>query len=384
MGKLKGLKPLLILVTLGIFALIVFILNSLLGNNSSLFIDNKNSLYVGGKIWVRFGIFLIVLFAWIAISVLLGMIGPGKYKYRLEDWANENLFYKVDYNKEKWNVVLDTHCHTRRSDGKLTLEKNVFYHLSVGFNAFVITDHNRMPNVKEIKRLNEKYKGKMVIIPGFEYTTLRFHMCIIGITDWGKKIHLYPTDEQIKEVIEEAHRKGGICVIAHYPWSTWGEYPKCPDHPTREQMYNWGVDLIECANWDDDKALIDYTSYEFAKANPNIGLCCGTDMHEPFKDPLCGWTVLKAKDFTADAIIEELKKHNTDVILRNEPARYLIKHKESFWYKILRPFIMFGEKFESIYLGGKISNLDFAAFNAWLSYFFIIFVLIEIVRYIGF
>ncbi|TXT61681.1 MAG: membrane protein of unknown function [Promethearchaeota archaeon] len=345
------------------------------------------SFITGVIIWIRFIIFIIGLFTFFVISIGMNWFGPSKYTYKLEDWDDTDKWYQVDYDKNKWNVILDTHTHTSASDGKLSVEQVIKYHQSVGFNACVITDHNTMRNIEEVLRLKRKYKDEFILIPGMEYTTFRIHICLIGITQWDcKKIPSRPTDQQIKEVIEKTHEMGGVVAVCHYPWSTWARHstgePRMSTHPTREQMLEWGVDLIECANWDDDISLIDYKSYEFARTRNSIGPCVGTDMHEPYKNPLCGWTLLNAKEFTAEAVLQELKNHRTEVLLKPEGAQYPIIHTRNIWYDIFRPLIMLGEKFEDLFRWDKSPVINYAGMSSWIIYFFLIFLIFEIALFL--
>ena len=333
-------------------------------------------------ILVRFIIFYGIIVVLIIISVFLSIFGPAKYKYNDGDWEDTTQYYQPKYDPQKWNVLLDIHSHTYASDGKLSVEQNVKYHMSVGFNACVITDHNTLKNVGEVLRIKEKYKDKFILIPGLEYTTNRIHMCFIGITEWDcKNIPKYPTDKQIKEAIDKVHEMGGVVAACHYPWSTWPMVnrgiSRMHDHPTREQIYSWGVDLIECGCWDDGNSLFDRFSIEFANSHSNISPCCSTDMHEPYRHPLCGWTVLSVENFTEKAIIQELKNHKTDIIL-TEAIKYPINHKENFWYKAVRPLSMLGEMFQNVYLWEENPKWDISALQVWITYFFIIFLLFEL------
>lgn len=361
-------KPIGILIPFGIFFVIVYFL----------------TIFLGPTIWIRFTLYFSAVMLFIFTSIYLSIRGPPKYKYNDEDWDDENLYYKPAYDNGKWNVVLDTHCHTTVCEGKLSLEQAIKWHKSLGFNATVITEHNSMKNMDEVLEIKEKYKEDFIIIPGIEYTTYRIHMCFMGITEWDtKSIPTYPTDNQIKEAINKVHEMGGVVSACHFPWSTWGQNPRMPDHPTREQVYEWGVDFIEVANWDEFAPLVDYISYDFVQSLPNIAPCTGTDMHEPLNCNPCGWTLVSAKEFTQEAILEELRNHRTEVILDPESVKYTIPHAENISYKVLRPFIMFGEKFQEVRLGGKPSNLDVAAINMWLIYFFIVFLILELLRYVG-
>ena len=171
----------------------------------------------------------------IAISVLLNFFGPTKFYYRNADWSHPETWYHPTYDTSKWNVVLDTHFHTIRSDGRMDYEQAVLWHRAVGFNAFVITDHNRVCDMEELKRVQEKYRDEMVIIPGMEYTTEEIHMTFLGLTEWDtKSISMHPTHEQLRQAVKDAHDKGAVVIVCHYPWSMGGTRPRMPNHPSRE------------------------------------------------------------------------------------------------------------------------------------------------------
>jgi hypothetical protein len=352
------------------------------------FITFLLSFIVGNAIWFRYLIFWILVVFLLFLIVFSAFYGPSKFKYQLSDWDDRSKFHELDYDNSKYSVVLDTHSHTRASDGKLTVEQNIKFHQSVGFNAAVITDHNTLKNLSEVLEMQKKYEKEFVVIPGVEYTTLRIHMCLIGITEWDcKNIPLMPTNEDIRVTIKKVHDLGGVVSVCHFPWSTWAQYgtgkPRMTTHPTREQLLEWGVDLIECANWDDDISVIDYESYDFASKHANISPCTGTDMHEPFKNPLCGWTLLNAKKFSQEAIMEELRNHRTEVLLKPEGAIYPIKHKRNWLYTIFRPLMMIGKSFEEFFFYDEESKIDIAGLSSWLSYFFGFFILSEMIRYVG-
>ncbi len=339
---------------------------------------------LGWGLLIRAIIFIIGCFALISTSVVVSLLGPRRVVYKLEDWDDPKLNYHPRYDTGKWNVTLNTHTHTRYSDGKLSVEEAIRYHAAVGFNAAVFTDHNTMANLDEVLRMQAKYKDRFVVIPGVEFTTERIHMCFLGIREWDcKTIPVHPTNAQIHAAIAEVHQRGGVVVVCHYPWSTGGPRPRIRDHPTREQMLKAGADFIECANWDDDIALTDLESYEFCKNHPTIGPCTGTDMHDPIKSPLCGWTLLHAKKFTEEGIMEELRAHRTEVILEPAGIPYPIKHSTSWKFKVLRPLYMLGDMWKNLHRGGPVANLDSGGLMAWLGFLFLIFALVEGLRALG-
>ena len=104
-------------------------------------------------------------------------------------------------------------------------------------------------------------------------------------------------------------------------------------HPSRETLLDWGIDYIEIIN-DDSKPenVYDHESYDFCmKHNSKIGTITGTDMHTP--DGLAsggvhGWTCINIKEFTEEALMEELRKKHTNVIYSKTPYLDPRIHKE--------------------------------------------------------
>ncbi len=333
---------------------------------------------------VRFTVFFLISLFVITASIYMSFVGPDRFRYKLRDWKDKSKNIVPNYDREKFNIVLDTHSHTRNSpDGALTLVQSIAYHKAVGFNAAVITNHNLVTHLNEIKKLNEVNAGKFLLIPGMEWTTGRIHMCFIGIDGWSTdSIPYNPTDEQIRSAIDEAHARGGVVTVCHYPWSTWGYYPRTHDHPTREQVYDWGADFIEVACWDDDKLPIDYASYTFVNSptRPNIGPCCGTDVHEPYTAQICGWTLLKAEDLSIESVMEQLRRHRTEALLLSEGKPYPFRHRRNTLQIVFAPLVGLGRAFRRVHLGGNSTNVESAAIAAWVGWIETLFVLFEILR----
>jgi hypothetical protein len=95
-------------------------------------------------------------------------------------------------------------------------------------------------------------------------------------------------------------------------------------HPSRESLLDWAVDYIEIVN-DDCKPenVYDHESYNFClKNNSKIGMITGTDMHSPdglVSGGVHGWTCLNLKEYTEEALMEELRKKNTSIIYSETP-----------------------------------------------------------------
>jgi predicted metal-dependent phosphoesterase TrpH len=230
-----------------------------------------------------------------------------------------------EYDKSKYNVVFDQHSHTIYSDGSLTIKQNVEWHIAMGYNALAITDHNNMRHLEKIDEIKREYSEKeIIIISGIEWTTIRGHFNFLGISIWDDRIRYKPKDKKIIEIINKVHDQGGIVVCNHIPWSLNEE--KLKNHPTRENLLEWGVDFIEVVN-DDCKPenIFDKESYDFCSLHKDkIGMITGTDMHSPntlASGGVHGWTLLNLKEITEEALIEELKKKKTSIMYSKIPYR---------------------------------------------------------------
>ena len=107
---------------------------------------------------------------------------------------------------------------------------------------------------------------------------------------------------------------------------------KYKNHPTRENLLEWGVDYIEIVNDDSQpENVFDQESYDFCmKHNGEIGMLTGTDMHKPdglVSGGVHGWTLLYLKEFTEGALLEDLRKKKTNILYSEKPYLDLGSHK---------------------------------------------------------
>ena len=74
-------------------------------------------------------------------------------------------------------ILMDTHAHTLYSDGKMTTEQTVLWHIANGFKVMVLSDHNTTKGNPELKELQKKYP-EILLIPGIEWTnqSTSFHV----------------------------------------------------------------------------------------------------------------------------------------------------------------------------------------------------------------
>ncbi|MEX2728394.1 MAG: PHP domain-containing protein, partial [Candidatus Sigynarchaeum springense] len=291
------------------------------------------------KFFGRMLAFVIIGAAIIATTILVAEFGPRDRIYSDDAFdAFPANYIPPEFNATRHNVLLDQHSHTVWSDGVLTPEQNIIWHIKHGFNAAVITDHNNIQGAQEAQRIaREKYDSVFKVIIGEEWTTGRIHMNFIGLTS-AILPGLTNTDADIKAAIDAAHNQGALVTVNHIPWSL----RQGMDHPSRNQLAAWGVDFIEMVNENEyDNASEPYI------LNNTFGAITGTDMHSPAT--VHGWTALWVPQFTEAAILAQLAIRNTTIVYNQTGSLdYTKPPSDNPAFLILKPVIMFGNLFEDI------------------------------------
>ena len=304
---------------------------------------------------IRLFIFSAIVWGIIGISISLVFNEPSEYKYSDSDW--DEFSYSPEYNVTQWNILLDSHSHTFYSDGSLTPRQNLLWHISLGFNAMVLTNHNTFDGISEIITIaRQEFNETIKVLIGVEWTTDRCHLNLIlppstESEDYDElitfKSHTYtPTDQEIQDIISSTHNLGGLVVVNHIPWSL--EF--CRNHPTRDQFLAWGVDYIEAVN----EEIYDMESYQFCLDN-NLGVITATDMHEP--EPVYSWTTLNVSEFSEEAIFNELKEKRTGFIYDGSASPYDVEHKSNPFYAVVFPIYKIGAMFKEMYSSEKFGSL---------------------------
>lgn len=329
-------------------------------------LNKKNLLQMIGRL------FWFVFFTAIIITgcVLIYEFGPDQYQYRNDSFEFENKFpdgYQTWASQQ--NAILDQHSHTLYSDGAMTVEQNILWHLKHGYNVTFITDHDEggIRNMAEVARMKEKYKDQIIVIQGLEWTTSRIHMNILGISEWKKSIPQNPTDEQIQEAIIYAHSLNALVTVNHIPWSL---RVGMVTHPTRQQLLDWGVDYVEMVNEND----YDINSTSYCNDTTGFGMITGTDVHSPWK--CFGWTGLNLSSFTEEAVMTELRAKRTSIFYNSTGDIDLSQKFENPWYEPVKPLKYFGEMFERFYPGG----IDWTAVGYLIIYMLAVFFFAEVLR----
>ena len=148
-----------------------------------------------------------------------------------------------------------------------------------------------------------------------------------------------------------------------------------PDHPTRAQLLAWGVDYIEIVN----THTYDEDSVAWCNDTGGFGQITGTDMHDP-KD-VSGWTLLKADNLTAGAIMKELVERDTTIIYDNHGSVDQSVGAINPVYQIFKPIIHTGYYFYNDELTGGF--IDWTAFGVGIAYTILALALFEGAKFGG-
>ncbi len=317
---------------------------------------------VGLVIWcLLIGIF-------IGVGFLLWNFRHGNLKAQIE---NRMFDYKrIPKFLPKNAIFMDTHTHTLHSDGIMTTEQTIKWHIANGFKVMVLTDHNTGKGNPELKELQIQYP-EILLVPGFEWTAQNCHLIFMGIENYPFEVPKVATIENMKQAIDWVHAHGGLVTISHITWTQWqpgltsGQYV----HPSREALVAAGVDGFEINNevrWYDPESI-----YFVEAENKNrlsdskLFLCTGTDIHNPFEHWVSGWTQLliapeESQNLSWPMVKKVLKEGRTKIWVSHDydvpNERKLLKAKkgdENPWQSIVfYPFYVAVGGFKSLPVNG--------------------------------
>lgn len=292
-------------------------------------------------------IIVIMLLVAVGIPVTDNGVPPAADYTKMEfDWHINPRSYLTPFNSSfDYNILLDAHLHTTYSDGVLSPKQAIEYSIANGFDAIIVTDHQTVAGSLAAKKYAEEhYKDQITIITGMEYTCCRIHMNLIGISESVPVHPPFPSDEELRSVIDKVHSMGGMVMVNHIPWSNttllpWDE-PRLLHHPTRQQLYDWGVDGFEVVN----QGVFDLRSYQFIQEHPDsLVAVTGSDMHRP--GPSYAWTAINAPNRTAEAILNEIRNRRTSFLLDASGTRPVLDPPYSKEYFKYAPWGLVGDYF---------------------------------------
>ncbi|KAK3839648.1 MAG: Polymerase/histidinol phosphatase-like protein [Linnemannia gamsii] len=251
-----------------------------------------------------------------------------------------------------YDVLLNGHSHSIYSDGRMSPETLLKWHIANGFNAVVVSDHNTINGglaAQEVAESDE-YAGKITVIPAMELTNCRVHMNLVGINETiDYAIKKWPTDDDIRKTIARTHELGGIAIINHISWSNTTEYgyelPRLQNHPSREQLVEMGIDGIEIANG----VTLDTISLKFVQDH-NLIVITGADVHYPDSNAF-SWTILNTNgNRTADNILAQLKARRSSFLFDPTGTQPLAYPPENPLYFRTAPPTLMGQYFQMFWI----------------------------------
>ena len=200
----------------------------------------------------------------------------------------------------------NVHTHTTNSDGHMTTEQIVLRYRGAGYDFLSITDHGVLTDTRELSTPD------LLMIPGEEICMGssergRFNH-IVGLNIDGElPVKDFQRCESPQRVVDLIGELGGVAILAHPYWSELNinDMTKFEGHIGVE-VYNASCDLTigrghSNVHWDDLLAMR-HRLLGFAVDDAH---CLVKPLH-PLD--LCeAWISVKARDLTADSIMEGMR-----------------------------------------------------------------------------
>lgn len=164
----------------------------------------------------------------------------------------------------------DLHMHTDRHSAcsVMTPRELVERAVEVGLDGVVITEHHYQWPDDELAELRALAPG-LVILAGVEITGRGGDVLVYGATDIGR----LPRGIDWPDLIREAHRQGGACVMAHpYRWGQPVEQLFADKRPEFD-----GLELMS-GNMDDDLRA---KAADLHRRHPHLAGLGNSDGHHP-------------------------------------------------------------------------------------------------------
>jgi len=313
------------------------------------------------RIWVRRLVnYTFIIGIVLGLGVLTYELRPPEFVYTNDDFNWQS--HPSQYNASKWNVYLDAHAHTTGSDGVLTPEQSLLWNIAQGFNAVIVTDHNTWANGEEMRQIaRTKYNDSIKVLIGMEWGTL-IHMNLIippNVTEYQqiKGKTSTPTNEEIQNVIKVVHDLGGIVVVNH----VFNSPDEVSNYPTRQQLFDWGVDYFE---WYNEK-YYDNASATFSQTH-GMGEISGTDTHGP--DTVYIWNAMSVSTVSESSVFDGIKNRQITILYDASGVPSNATPSTNPAYIPLKPLIALGNMVESYYVW--YMNFDWIGIIVLLGYLY--------------
>jgi sugar phosphate isomerase/epimerase len=108
-------------------------------------------------------------------------------------------------------LKLETHLHTRHSDGQDSVTEMLAACRMAGYDAVALTDHNTQSGLDEA--VEAAARLGLILLPGVEVTTFFGHVVVLGVTRVPEWRDL--ESRGMAALVEAVHSAGGLVCVAH-------------------------------------------------------------------------------------------------------------------------------------------------------------------------
>jgi len=107
---------------------------------------------------------------------------------------------------------VDLHVHSKYSgDADYEPEEAVLHAIELNLHGIAFTEHYSYEASEPVEHLNEKYRDKIIIFRGVEFSSLEGHCLIFGVNTDRLAIKFAP----VKEIVQLVNEQGGIVIPSH-------------------------------------------------------------------------------------------------------------------------------------------------------------------------
>lgn len=209
---------------------------------------------------------------------------------------------KTDFMK------FDMHCHTREGslDSRITVETFARQFRILGYDGFMIADHNSYRGCKAWDRMSRNHEfGDMVVIRGLEYDTKDAGHILVIMPDGVYPTILKVRGMRLRRLIQIVHILGGICGPAH-PYGAAASSMMNVRHPPLKSLRNMDfVEVFNACELPESNQLAAHLANKYRL--PGIG---GSDAHNP-KYIGMAYTEIHQRITCNNDLIHALKFHAT-------------------------------------------------------------------------
>ncbi len=107
---------------------------------------------------------------------------------------------------------IDLHIHTKHSgDTDAEPEESVLHAIQAGLHGICLTEHYSYEASEHADKLREKYKDKMMIIRGVDFSSSDGHCLVFGVNTDKLSIK----NASMEEVVSVVNEQGGVVIPTH-------------------------------------------------------------------------------------------------------------------------------------------------------------------------